>query len=75
MKIKADSFNTKAVVFLFICILALPLFAQEPAPDNQDELFNMSLEELMEIEVASAPHELEIVPRTSWVNGILRNKV
>jgi hypothetical protein len=39
------------------------------------DLFEMSIEELMDIEVASAPHEIEIIPKTSWVSYILRNSV
>ncbi|MHC4130926.1 MAG: hypothetical protein ACYSSP_00330 [Planctomycetota bacterium] len=37
--------------------------------------FEMSIEELMDIEVASAPLEIEIIPKTSWVYYVLRNSV
>jgi hypothetical protein len=38
-------------------------------------LFELSIEELLDIEVVSAPHEIEIIPKTSWANDILRNRV
>jgi hypothetical protein len=48
---------------------------QDQRANEELNLFEMSIEELMDIEVASAPHEIEIIPKTSWVNDILRNRV
>ena len=38
-------------------------------------LFEMSIEELMDIEVASVPQEIEVMPKTSWTSYVLRNSV
>jgi iron complex outermembrane receptor protein len=51
MLAKLPDLSKGVAIILLACILNMPLFAGESVPDNQDELFDMSLEELMEIEV------------------------
>ncbi|MHC4843741.1 MAG: hypothetical protein ACYTFM_09595 [Planctomycetota bacterium] len=64
-----------ACLFIWVITAFQYISFQHQQVNKELNLFEMSIEELMDIEVASAPKEIEIIPKTSWVNNILRNRV
>ncbi|MHC4150527.1 MAG: TonB-dependent receptor plug domain-containing protein [Planctomycetota bacterium] len=53
MKTELNKSNIGIAVIFLVFISSLPLLAEESSPNNEEELFDMSLEELMEIEVGT----------------------
>ncbi|MHC4270953.1 MAG: hypothetical protein ACYST2_01415 [Planctomycetota bacterium] len=72
-----DSVGLVLAVCLFIwSITAFQYISFKNQLVNKElDLFEMSIEELMDIEVASAPKEIEVIPKTSWISYVLKNSV
>ncbi|MHC4292929.1 MAG: hypothetical protein ACYSTX_01440 [Planctomycetota bacterium] len=70
------------IAFIVVCCLCVWTVTtsqytpfQHQKANAEFNLFELSIEELMEVEVASVPQEKETIPKTSWASDILRNRV